>query len=98
MGLSTFSQWVFCQGVYKTLLETGKVEVINNFGNAIPMYDLERTIVDLIRNRSSFEIQDFTSALKNYVRRTDKNLTRLAEYAQLFKVEKILRTYMVVLL
>ena len=50
--------------VNKDLLNVGKVNVIDNFGNEIPMYDLERTIIDLIRNRSKFEIQDFTTALK----------------------------------
>lgn len=84
--------------VNKGLLELGKTEVIDNFGNKIPMYDLERTIVDLIRNRSKFEIQDFNTAMKTYAKRTDKNLTRLAEYAKTFKVEKVLMTYMEVLL
>lgn len=62
------------------------------------MYDLQRTIIDLIRNRSKFEIQDFTTALKTYVKRPDKNLSKLYEYAKMFRVDKILRTYMEVLL
>ena len=84
--------------VNKDLLNVGKVNVIDNFGNEIPMYDLERTIIDLIRNRSKFEIQDFTTALKTYVKRPDKNLSKLYEYAKAFRVDKILRTYIEVLL
>ena len=84
--------------VNKDLLNIGKVNVIDNFGNEIPMYDLERTIIDLIRNRSKFEIQDFTTALKTYVKRPDKNLSKLYEYAKAFRVDKTLRTYMEVLL
>ena len=84
--------------VKKELLDVGKTNVIDLDNNLIPMYDLERTMCDLVRNRSSFEIQDFTSALKAYVRRKDKNLTRLFEYAKLFKVEKIMMTYMETLL
>ena len=84
--------------VNKDLLNIGKVNVINNFGNEIPMYDLERTIIDLIRNRSKFEIQDFTTALKTYAKRPDKNLSKLYEYAKAFRVDKTLRTYMEVLL
>jgi len=82
----------------RSLFNLGKTEITDNFGNKLPMYDLERTIVDLIRNRNQFEIQDFSSALKNYVKRTDKNLARLVNYAKAFKVEKILTTYMEVLL
>jgi len=84
--------------VNRNLLNLGKTEVTNNFGNRIPMYNLERTIVDLIRNRSMFEMQDFNTAMKTYVKRTDINLPRLTEYAKAFKVEKILMTYMEVLL
>lgn len=84
--------------VSKDLLNVGKVNVIDNFGNDIPMYDLERTIIDLIRNRSKFEIQDFTTALKTYAKRPDKNLSKLYEYAKAFRVDKTLRTYMEVLL
>ena len=84
--------------VSKDFLNVGKVNVIDNFGNEIPMYDLERTIIDLIRNRSKFEIQDFTTALKTYAKRPDKNLSKLYEYAKAFRVDKTLRTYMEVLL
>ena len=62
------------------------------------MYDLERTVCDLIRNRNSVEIQDFTLVLKSYVTRKDKNLNRLMEYAKLFRVQNVLRNYMEVLL
>ena len=84
--------------VNKDLLNVGKANVIDNFGNEIPMYDLERTIIDLIRNRSKFEIQNFTTALKAYTKRPDKNLSKLYEYAKAFRVDKTLRTYMEVLL
>ena len=84
--------------VKKELLDLGKTEVISNFGNKIPMYDLERTMVDLIRNRSQFEAQDFNAALKNYALRRDKDLNKLSRYAEQFRVGRVLRTYMGVLL
>ena len=84
--------------VKKELLNLGKTEVISNYGNPIPMYDIERTMVDLIRNRSRFEVQDFNAALKSYTLRRDKDLNKLNMYAEQFRVGKILRTYMGVLL
>ena len=84
--------------VKKELLEIGKIFVTDNCGNEIPMYDLERTICDLIRSRNSIEKQEFNSVLKNYVSRKDKNLNLLMEYAEKFKVHNILRKYMEVLL
>ena len=84
--------------VKKEYLNVGKVEVIDFDGNTIPMYDLERTMCDLVRNRSSFEIQDFNTALKSYARKKEKNLTKLFEYAKLLRVENLMRSYMEVLL
>ena len=84
--------------VKKEYLDVGKVEVIDFDGNTIPMYDLERTMCDLVRNRSSFEIQDFKTALKSYARKKEKNLTKLFEYAKLLRVENLMRPYMEVLL
>ncbi len=84
--------------VKKECLDIGKVEVTDFDGNIIPMYDLERTMCDLVRNRNSFEIQDFNAALKAYARKKEKNLTKLFEYAKMFRVEKLMRSYMEVLL
>lgn len=84
--------------VKKDLLNLGKTSVTNQFNHTIPMYDLERTICDLVRNRSNFEIQDFNTAIKSYVQRKDKNLNHLMTYAKAFRIEKIIRQYMEVLL
>lgn len=84
--------------VKRELLDVGKIIVKDNDGNMIPMYDLERTICDLMRSRSSIEAQDFNSVLKTYVSRRDKDLNRLMEYAKLFRVDNVIRRYMGVLL
>ncbi len=68
------------------------------FGIPFPVYDMERTICDLLRNRNNIEVQVFQDALKQYVRRKDKNLRTLMKYASMFHVEKILRPYLEVLL
>lgn len=84
--------------VKKDLLNVGRILVSDNCGNRVPMYDLERTICDLIRSRNSIEIQDFNSVLKAYVSRKEKDLNLLMEYAELFRVQNIIRKYLEVLL
>ena len=64
----------------------------------MPVYNMERTICDLIRCRSNMEIQTLQYALRHYVIRKDKNLRVLMNYAELFHVEKALRKYLEVLL
>ena len=69
-----------------------------SFGHAVPVYNMERTICDLLRSRKNIEIQVFQDVLKQYARRQDKNLRPLMKYASMFHVEKILRPYWEVLL
>lgn len=70
--------------LYEVGLTTGQTP----FGHTVPVYDMERTICDLLRSRSSMEIQTFQGALKMYARRKDKDLRTLMRYAGMFRVEK----------
>lgn len=84
--------------VKKELMDIGKEYVKTCQDHEIPIYNLERTICDLMRSKSRFEIQDFQTALKTYVARKDKKLNKLMEYAQVFHVDKKIREYMEVML
>lgn len=50
--------------VKRELLDVGKDMVKDYEGNTIPMYNLERTICDLIRSRSNIEITIFPEKIK----------------------------------
>lgn len=84
--------------VKRALLDLGKTMIVNSYGHRIPMYDLERTICDLVRSRSQFEIQDYQTALRTYILRKDKDLNKLMKYAKLLRVETKIREYMEVML
>ena len=84
--------------VKKELYPIGITSAKTPFGHTVPTYDMERTICDLIRCRNDMEVQTFQDALKRYAKRTDKNLSTLMRYAAQFRVEKVLRQYLEVLL
>ncbi len=84
--------------VKKELHGIGVTSMKTSFGHSVPVYDMERTICDLIRSRNHIEMQTYQDALKQYARRKDKNLRNLMNYARMFRVEKILRQYLEVLL
>lgn len=84
--------------VKKELHGEGIIMMQTPFGHLVPAYNMERTICDIIRNRNNTEIQTLQSALKQYVKRKDKNLRLLMKYAVKFHVDKILRQYLEVLL
>ena len=84
--------------IKKELHDVGLITMDTPFGNAVPVYDAERTICDLIRSRSSIEMQTFQDALKQYARSREKDLRKLMRDAKMFHVEKILRQHLEVLL
>ena len=84
--------------VKRELFELGLSEAMSPVGHGLRVYDVERTICDLVRSRRTVEIQDYQSALKEYVTRKDKDIHRLMRYAELFSVDKIINQYLEVLL
>ena len=90
-GLSVFF-------VKRELHETGAVSMRTMFGHTITAYGLERTICDCVRNRNQMDIAVVMDAIKRYVRSNDKNLNALMHMAEIFRVAKIIRSYMEVLL
>lgn len=87
-----------CYYIKPDLFELGIVKKKTIFGNEVRCYDVERTICDLIRSRNRIDDETVISALKNYAAYKDKDLNRLAAYAEKFRVNKVLKQYMEVLL
>ncbi len=77
--------------------DIGLIEMPIYDGTTIRIYNLERTIIDIIRDRNKIDIQIFSDALKGYMERKDQNFLLLGRYAKLFKVKEILQTFMKVL-
>ena len=84
--------------IKQELIDLGKTEKSSGMGNTIVIYDLERTLCDVIRSRNKIDGQIVIAALKNYARRKDNDFHRLYKYAGFFGVEKILYHYLEVLL
>lgn len=89
---------IFTFYVQKKLHDLGKVELLSSFGRNITTYNIERTMVDIVRSRNQTDTEMLNHALKRYIVRKDKNITMLMKYAKLFKVEKIIRQFIEVLL
>lgn len=81
----------------RDLYEIGIIELKTEFGNRIKVYDLERTICDIIRDKDSVEKNLFVEALKNYANSSERDTGKLYKYAKLFKIEETVKMYMEVL-
>ena len=75
----------------------GRCTIKSKMGNEVVAYDMERTICDILRSRSRIDGQTFAEAIKSYATRKDQNWNRLREYAEAFRVTKLLRQYLEVL-
>lgn len=87
-----------CYYIKPELFEVGMAKKKTTFGNEVRCYDAERTICDLLRSRNRMDTETVISAMKKYAAYKDKDLKRLAAYAEKFRVSKILKQYMEVLL
>lgn len=80
--------------VKKEYIDLGMIWVKSPYGNKIKIYDLERSICDIIRNKKDIELELFNKAIRDYHSKTDKNQLKLMNYAQKLGIEKeVLKTF-----
>lgn len=84
--------------IKKELHDVGIITKKTPFGNPVLVYDMERTICDFVRSRNGIDKQIFRDALKQYVRKKEKDLRKLMCYARMLHIETLLRQYLEVLL
>lgn len=75
----------------------GIIEIHSPSGNPIRIYNLERTLCDIVRGSGS-DIQIVNTAMKRYANSKEKDLYRLMQYAQQLHVKPKILHYMEVLL
>jgi predicted transcriptional regulator of viral defense system len=84
--------------VNRGLYLTGLTTIKSPHGNDIKTFNLERTICDVLRNRNQIDVQLVNEALKRYVGKKERNIDLLYSYARQFRIQKIVREYIEVLL
>ena len=84
--------------VKKDVFELGQITIKSPFGMEIKIYDIERTICDIIKSKNKIDIEIFVKALQKYSKSKNKDLNKLMRYAKKLNIEKKVREYMEVLL
>lgn len=85
--------WYFPEKRYST-----GVTSISDAAGEFSIYDVEKTVIDILYYRNKVGIEETKEVLKNYLARPDRNLIQLRRYADALCCEKILGTYLEVLL
>lgn len=96
--VSTLPEWPSIRIHYYTdnRFEKG-IQVIDNDGNIFKIYDIEKTVCDIIFYREDVGIEETKEILKNYLSSSTRNLNKLIRYADELKCGDILKTYLEVL-
>ena len=68
------------------------------FGRNIRVYNKERTICDIVRNRNVIDSAIINEGIRRYLSEKEKDIPKLLQYAEKFRVEKIIRQYVEVLI
>jgi predicted transcriptional regulator of viral defense system len=84
--------------VNRKLLDVGVAMLDSPHGSKIRVTGLERTICDVIRSRNQMDVQAVNEALRRYAARRDKDIDFLNSCAKSFRVQRIIRQYMEILL
>ena len=83
--------------VPKELYDVGVIEITSPQGAKIRVYNRERTICDLVRDRKKMDMQLYSNALNGYFKGKEKNIRKLMKYGRLFHITEELEKYMEVL-
>ena len=80
--------------IKKEWYKIGAAEVKTEMGNPVYVYDMERTMCDLVRVLKNQDSEIFSKAWHYYMQKESKNIRKLREYSDTFnisdKVEDIL--------
>lgn len=73
------------------------IETVREGRNEFRVYDMEKTVADIVFYREEVGIEETKEILVTYLQRKDRNLNRLLRYAEMLKCEKAMRGYLEVL-
>ena len=96
--VNTLPEWPELRIFYfdSSRMDIGVTEIRDD-GNCFHIFDIEKTVVDIIYYRNKIGIEETSEVLRNYLKRNDRQIDRLYAYAKRLRCEKIVRTYLEVL-
>lgn len=97
--VNTLPEWPTIKIVYfnSQRMDMG-VEKIYEGDNCFHIFDIEKTVADIVYYRNKVGVEETIEILKNYLKRPDRQLDKLYFYAKQLRCEKVMRTYLEVLI
>jgi len=80
------------------IYDLGISEKLSPFGNKLRVYDVERTLCDIVKGNNTCDIQLVNQAMKEYASSKELNMSKLINYSEKLRVKPKILKYMEVLL
>ena len=80
--------------VKEELHKMGVVKTKSIYNRLIYIYNKERTICDIVKNRNNMDISLLNKSIKNYLNSKDKNIPLLLSYSTKLNIETVIREYL----
>ena len=68
--------------VSKDIYEFGLIEIKTRFGNIVKVYDLERSVCDIIKSRRRLNLEMVKYSIKKYLKSDKRDMKKLLLYAE----------------
>lgn len=93
-NLTSYKDKINLYRVNETILNLGKIKVVTPFGNSVYAYNLERTVCDIINNKTNIDIETANKAIRNCIKSKEFNANKMFEYAKKMKIYEKIKNYM----
>lgn len=93
-NLTSYKERINLYRVNETILDLGKIKVVTPFGNVVHAYNLERTVCDIINNKTNIDIETANKAIRNCIKSKQFNANKMFEYAKKMKIYEKIKNYM----
>lgn len=74
--------------VSNEILKLGICEVKTPNGNKVRVYDVERSICDIIRSKNRMDFEQVKKTIRQYMKRKEKDINKLSEYSKKMGINK----------
>lgn len=88
--LKKYNVFYVCKDLYKL----GLTQIETPMGNKVRCYDIERCICDIIRSKNRMDPEHIKYSIKEYLKRKDKDLIKLSNYASKMGIKNEVINYL----
>ena len=93
-SLSSYKEIINIHRVSDNIFNLGKIKIKTTYRNTVTAYNLERTVCDIINNKSTMDIETANKAIRKCIKSKSFNPNKMFEYAKKMKIYEKVKNYM----